>query len=269
MRYSINLSYCGATFHGWQVQPDAPSVQGALESALSVLLKEQVCLTGAGRTDTGVNAIGYTAHFDCSTAFDTGLIAYKLNAILPTSIVVHDIVPEAPDFHARFDANRREYTYFLHRVKDPFVESFSYRYTYPVLDFNKMNISAAELCGRHDFRCFEKAGADSRTSICTIHKALWESYEPTLCAKRRILADGTLSEDYWKFTVCADRFLRNMVRALVGTLLEVGRGKRTAESFSSLILEDGFSPVKSVMRSNAGESVPGHALFLTSVDYKK
>ena len=142
-------------------------------------------------------------------------------------------------------------------------------YTYPDLDFGKMNLAAEALCGRHDFRCFEKVGADSKTSVCTIRKALWESYEPTLCASRRTYPDGKTMEDYWKFTICADRFLRNMVRAVVGTLLEVGRGKRSAESFKSLVLDADYSGEKRVMRSSAGESVPGHALFLTSVKYQK
>lgn len=269
MRYSIILSYCGAAFHGWQIQPDAQSVQGVLESALSTLLREKVSVTGAGRTDTGVNAIGYTAHFDCNSAIDTGNIVYKLNAILPRSVVVHAISEADENFHARFDANEREYTYFLHSVKDPFVESFSYMYTYPDLDFERMNLAAEALCGRHDFRCFEKVGADSKTSVCTIRKALWESYEPTLCASRRTYPDGKTMEDYWKFTICADRFLRNMVRAVVGTLLEVGRGKRSVESFKSLVLDADYSGEKRVMRSSAGESVPGHALFLTSVKYQK
>ena len=131
MRYSIILSYCGAAFHGWQIQADAVSVQEVLEKALSVLLKEKISVTGAGRTDTGVNAIGYTAHFDCSTEADTHTLTCKLNAILPRELAVMSVKRVRDDVHARFDATKREYTYYLHRVKDPFVESFSYFCAYP------------------------------------------------------------------------------------------------------------------------------------------
>ena len=240
MRYSIKLSYRGAEFCGWQIQPDAPSVQQTLEGALSTLLRTAVGVTGAGRTDTGVNAIGYIAHFDAAEGLDTAQLCYKLNAILPRSIVVHAIAPAAPDFHARFDATRREYTYFLHRVKDPFVEDYSYLYTFPGVDFDAMNRAAQALPGRHDFRCFEKTGADSKTSLCTVTEAGWHRYTPTHLA----LTGREGGEDYWYFRIAADRFLRNMVRAVVGTLLEVGRGKRSVEDFRALILppDDTASP---------------------------
>lgn len=269
MRYYIILSYCGAGFHGWQIQPAATSVQGVLESALSVLLREDIRVTGAGRTDTGVNAIGYTAHFDAADDMDTERIACKLNAILPSSVAVHSI-RKAPDgFHARFGASRREYTYFLHRVKDPFAESFSYRCSYPELDFDRMNRAAELLLGRHDFRCFEKAGADSKTSICNVFEARWTSYEPVVHTVARTDGNGVPLKDYWYFRISADRFLRNMVRAVVGTLIDVGRGRRSLEDFGELVLDAGYSSEKSVMRSNAGESVPGNALFLSKVDYQK
>ena len=277
MRYRIKLSYRGADFCGWQVQPDAPSVQQTLEQSLSTLLHAPVAVTGAGRTDTGVNAIGYIAHFDAADGLDTRQLCYKLNAILPRSVVVHDIAPAAPDFHARFDAAEREYCYFLHRTKDPFVEAFSYLYTFPEVDFGAMNEAALSLLGRHDFRCFEKTGADSKTSICTVREAAWQRYTPTHL--QLIGRDG--GDDYWFFRIVADRFLRNMVRAVVGTLLEVGRGKRSVEDFQSLVLpaechpelvegsldsarDDTFSQPS---RSLAGESVPGHALFLSRVSY--
>ena len=171
------------------------------------------------------------------------------------------------DFHARFDATKREYTYYLHRVKDPFVESFSYFCAYPGLDFDKMNRAAAKLIGRRDFRCFEKSGADSKTSICTVSEARWTPYEPTVHAARRLDGEGKPLPDYWYFRISADRFLRNMVRAVVGTLIEVGRGKRSEESFGELLLEALPDREKSVMRSCAGESVPGHALFLSDIEY--
>ena len=246
MRYKITLSYNGADFCGWQVQPSSPSVQGTLEKALSTLLKAKTGVVGAGRTDTGVNAIGYVAHFDAAESLDCPLICYKLNAILPASISISSIAPVPDSFHARFSATGRKYTYFLHRVKDPFVDKFSYYYGYPGLDVDAMNEAAALILGTHDFSCFEKTGGDNKTSICTIREARWEACRPD-------------SGDYLKFTVTADRFLRNMVRAIVGTLLEVGRGKRTVGSVAALI--------ESRDRCEAGESVPGHALFLTGIEY--
>ena len=280
MRYSIKLSYSGADFCGWQVQPDAPSVQQTLEKALSVLLHAAVAVTGAGRTDTGVNAIGYIAHFDAAGGLDTHQLCYKLNAILPRSVVIHEIAPAPPDFHARFDATRREYTYFLHRVKDPFMDAYSWLYTFPEVDFAAMNEAAQALPGQHDFRCFEKTGADSKTSLCTVFEAGWHRYTPTHLA----LTGREGGDDYWYFRIAADRFLRNMVRAVVGTLLEVGRGKRSVEDFRSLVLpacppekichpepaEGSLGSARddiSSSRSLAGESVPGHALFLSEVRY--
>ena len=250
MRYKLSLSYDGSKFCGWQVQPAAPSVQQTLEEALGKLLGEPTGVTGAGRTDTGVNAINYIAHFDCGKELDCGQLRYKLNAILPHSIAIQEVSEAPENFHARFDATNREYTYFLHTVKDPFLESYSFLCTFP-LDFDAMNKAASFLLGKHDFSCFEKVGADNKTSICTIQKAVWEQYTPSIhCA-----SEGAC----WKFTIQADRFLRNMVRAIVGTLLEVGRGKREAGSINGLL--------ESHNRSMAGESVPGHALFLSKVEY--
>ena len=216
MRFKITLSYNGAPFCGWQIQPHAPSVQQSLNDALSTLLREDISVVGAGRTDTGVNAIDYVAHFDYDKSIDTTALKYKLNAILPPSIAIKGIEETDNDFHARFSARRREYIYHIHREKDPFAEQFSYQYSYPELDFDAMNEAAKELIGTKD-------------------------------------------ETHWTFHIAADRFLRNMVRAIVGTLLEVGRGKRSPESISEL-LESG-------RRSNAGESVPGRALFLSKVEY--
>jgi len=243
MRYSIKLSYRGADFCGWQIQPDAPSVQETLEKAISTLLRTPVSVVGAGRTDAGVNASGYIAHFDTAAELDTVQFCYKLNAILPHSIAVHEARRVPDDFHARFSASKREYTYFLHRVKDPFAESFSYQYCYPDVDFDAMNEAASLLPGTRDFSCFEKTGGDNKTSICTIYSAEWFKKD----------------ENHWYFRITADRFLRNMVRAIVGTLLETGRGKRSPASVRDL-LESGD-------RCSAGESVPGHALFLSKIEY--
>lgn len=244
MRYRIDLSYDGAPFCGWQIQPGAPSVQETLQRALSTLLHEDVAVTGCGRTDTGVNASHYVAHFDCGEGIgDCARLCYRLNSILPEAVAVRAVAPAADDFHARFDARRREYRYYLHRKKDPFCAAHSYFWGYPDVDFDAMQEAASRLLGVHDFSCFEKTGGDNKTSICNITEAGWTR----------------IDDDHWVFTVAADRFLRNMVRAIVGTLLEVGRGKRSAASISEL-LDNGD-------RCRAGESVPGHALFLSEVDY--
>ena len=279
MRYSITLSYDGSSFCGWQLQRGDPSVQGCLEEALSTLLGTTVAVTGAGRTDSKVNAIGYVAHFDIVDvgAPDPAELAYKLNAILPPSVVIHAISPEAPDFHARFDASQRKYTYFLHRLKDPFVEKYSLRRDWD-LDFAAMNRAAALLTGRHDFACFEKKGTDVKTTVCTVREAYWAPYVPT-----HVALMGFERGEGWRyayFRISADRFLRNMVRAIVGTLLEVGRGKRSLEDFASLILEAPEDPLSAEalrtdrnaapdpgLRSRAGDSVPGHALFFSGVEY--
>ncbi|MDY3783026.1 MAG: tRNA pseudouridine(38-40) synthase TruA [Candidatus Cryptobacteroides sp.] len=270
MRYRIILSYDGASFCGWQMQPDRPSIQEALQTALGILLKCPVSITGAGRTDTSVNAWHYVAHFDTASAIpDCEQLRYRLNAILPESVCINSIAEAASDFHSRFDATRREYTYFLHRCKDPFVAKYSYFYAYPGLDFERMNRAARELTGRHDFACFEKSGSDTKTSVCTVYEAFWAPYTPVLPMVSGI--DSAGCRDYWYFRISADRFLRNMVRAVVGTLLEIGRGKRDAGSISELVgpsIPDGAQvPKGGTRRSLSGESVPGHALFLSRVDY--
>ena len=156
MRYKLLLSYSGKDFFGWQSQPEAPSVQETLENALHTLFGSPTTVVGAGRTDTGVSAVGYVAHFDAASEIDANWLLYKLNAILPPSIIIHEVSIAAPDFHARFDASRREYTYFLHRCKDPFADSHSYRFTYPALDFELMNRAAALLVARTIFRVFKR-----------------------------------------------------------------------------------------------------------------
>ncbi len=256
MRYKIILSYDGSSFCGWQVQNCAPTVQECLQNALATLLKETVSVTGAGRTDSGVNAVNYTAHFDSSARdLDARALRCKLNAILPAGIMVHEVLPAPPEFHSRFDARQREYKYFIHRRKDPFVNEYSLLYTFG-LDVGKMNEAAEMLVGRRDFSCFEKTGSNSKTSVCEVTHARWEEYSPTHVALMGYPAE---EGDYLVFTIRADRFLRNMVRAVVGSLLDVGRGRRDLEWFAGL-LESGT-------RSDAGESVPGKALFLTGVEY--
>jgi len=260
MRYSLCLSYDGADFCGWQIQPSAPSVQACLEAVLSRLLGRSISVTGAGRTDTSVNAVNYIAHFDYDgiLPFEATDFTYKLNAMLPHSVVVHSVVPVADDFHARFSARRREYTYFIHRRKDPFLRAYSWQCGYPVLDFEAINQACKYLLGTHDFSCFEKTGTDVKTSICTVYDAFWEPYTPNHIS---VLCHSEQSEEseYWYFRIAADRFLRNMVRATVGTLIEVGRGKHSPEWVAELL--------RSGTRGDAGESVPGHALFLNKVSY--
>lgn len=257
MRYLIRLSYSGAGFCGWQAQVNAPSIQECLQKALSTLLNGEISVTGAGRTDTMVNAVNYVAHFETADPIrmETGVLRYKLNAILPAGIAVHEVSPAAPDFHARFDAVQREYRYFVHRRKDPFIDSRSYRYTFR-LDVEAMNRAAALLPGTRDFSCFEKTGGDNKTSTCTVSKALWESYTPDHV---RLLGYPCDDGDYLVFTISADRFLRNMVRAVVGTMLEIGRGRRSPEWIGELL--------SGGTRQDAGQSVPGHALFLSKISY--
>ena len=282
MRYFVKLSYNGSSFCGWQVQPNAHTVQECLETALSTLLRCQVGVVGAGRTDSGVNAVGYVAHFDYDSVIDTVAFGYKLNAILPPDIVIHSISaadpvegPETDKLHARFSATRREYTYFLHRTKDPFVSGWSYFCPWG-LDVDAMNRAARALLGTHDFSCFEKVGSDNRTSICTVQEAFWATYAPSHVALMGYEAaaqkpgSGDAGEGcYLYFRISADRFLRNMVRAIVGSLLEVGRGKRSEADFAALVLPVGEACDAEGLpaRCLAGESVPGHALFLSKVEY--
>jgi tRNA pseudouridine38-40 synthase len=233
-------------------------VQQCLEEALAKLCGGPVTVTGAGRTDTGVHAADYVCHFDLtgSLPFEASDFCYKLNAILPRGIVVHAVLPTTDDFHARFSATQRSYTYFIHRKKDPFVAAYSWQCGFPDLDFDVMNEACQYLLGTHDFSCFEKVGGANKTSLCTITEAFWKPYVPTLYT---VIPSAAKESEYWYFRVSADRFLRNMVRAIVGTLIEVGRGKHDPEWVRELI-ETGT-------RGDAGESVPGHALFLSKVQY--
>jgi len=261
MRYLVRLSYDGSFFSGWQIQDDTPTVQGELARCISTLLRKEVQVTGAGRTDTGVNAINYIAHFDLSEEgeeekeLDTKLLAHKLNAILPSGIVIHEISCASPDFHSRFSAKRREYKYFIHFKKDPFIEAYSWRCKFP-LDLEKMNDAASRILGTRDFSCFEKTGSSNATSICTVYEARWETYVPTHCREMGYPCD---EGSCIVFTISADRFLRNMVRAVVGTLVDVGRGRVEPEAMESLLA--------SRDRCAAGQSVPGKALFLVKVEY--
>ena len=257
MRYIVFLSYDGSAFCGWQSQPLVQSVQQTLENAISRLLGgSPIRVTGAGRTDTGVNASNYTAHFDTPLELPCSEedFAYKLSAILPSQIAVHKVCAcTGTDFHARFSARRRTYKYFIHFQKNPFVDKYSCRCWYD-LDIEKMNLACRKLLGTHDFSCFEKSGGSNSTSVCTVSQAVCEYYTP-----ESVSLMGYPQGKYMVFTISADRFLRNMVRAIVGSLIEVGRGRKDPEWFDTL-LESGT-------RCDAGESVVGYALFLTKVEY--
>lgn len=242
MRYFAELSYDGAAYCGWQRQPDAPSVQQTLERALSTLLREPVETVGAGRTDTGVNAAYYVAHFDTSNPIaDCSQLLYKLNLVLPPDIAVMSISAVAEGAHARFDATAREYRYRIEQAKNPFVRGGSWQYYVP-LDVAEMNRAAGSLLRYDDFTSFAKLNSNNKTNICHIEKAVWERQGSTL----------------W-FTIRADRFLRNMVRAIVGTLVDVGRGRYTAEQFEAIVASRDLS------RSSGG--APAQGLFLWDVAY--
>ena len=250
MRYFIRLSYNGGAFCGWQIQENANSVQHELQKALSTLFKEPVAVTGAGRTDTGVNAKNYIAHFDTANNISPGTTTvYKLNAILPKEICVHEIYPVPNEMHARFSAQSRTYKYYIHTEKDPFGSAFSYFIPPRKLNFEKMNQAAAYLLGEQDFTSLEKLNGGSKTSICNVTEAYWEPID----------APDFAHATHFVFTVKANRFLRNMVRAMVGSLLEVGSGKREPEWIKEMLAQKS--------RCAAGHSVPGNALFFVGIEY--
>ncbi len=242
MRYFIQLAYNGKLYHGWQKQPNAHSIQGELENKLAILLKAPTEIIGCGRTDTGVHAKDYYAHFESEIELDTAALVYKLNGILPKDIVVHTVFPVAADLHTRFDAKLREYEYWIATKPTPFYNELSFLYT-KELDVLAMNEAAALLLSYTDFECFSKVHTDVKTFNCNISFAKWEWKE-----KEQLV-----------FTIRADRFLRNMVRAIVGTLLEIGKGKLNLTDFQKIL--------ESKNRSEAGASVPAHGLFLTKVEY--
>lgn len=244
-RYFIYLCYDGTRYHGWQVQPNGISVQEELQSCLSTLLRRPVEITGAGRTDAGVHARQMVAHFDAGDVFDEAQLAYRLNRMLPRDIAVSRIEKVADGLHARFSATSRTYHYFIHIGRDPFLRHYSLEMPYQ-LDFARMNEAARLLLEVKDFGAFCKAGADVKTTLCDVTKAQWE-----------LMEDGDVKR--WRFVITANRFLRNMVRAVVGTLVDVGRGKISQEEFRQIVV--------SGSRSNAGESMPGHALFLWDIKY--
>lgn len=242
MRYFAELRYDGAAYCGWQRQPDATTVQRTVEDALSKIMRSPVEIVGAGRTDTGVNASYYVAHFDTDAEFDTPQTLYKLNLMLPQDISIDSITPVAADAHARFDAREREYTYFISPRKNPFLRNSAWLYYLP-LDVARMNEAAAVLLETSDFTTFAKLNSNNKTNICRVCRAEWQVED-----------DGVL-----RFTIRADRFLRNMVRAIVGTLVDVGRGRYTVEEFCGIVESRDLS------RSSGG--APPQGLFLSDIVY--
>lgn len=278
MRFFASISYNGSGLSGWQIQDNAPSVQDEIQKAVSAVLGEKISVVGAGRTDAGVHASDFTAHFDSDSLClleDPAHVIYKINAILPKNIVFRSITRVRDDAHARFDADSRTYRYYIHGKKDPFVQDFSWYCKYP-LDVEAMNRSAALLLGQHDFSCFEKTGNAASSPLCEVTAAGWSRWTPAIapmpdavtspCTARPSGASPASPghipgavPDYLVFTITANRFLRNMVRAIVGTLVEVGRGRHEPEWVLDVMA--------SRDRCRAGQSVPGHALFLTRVHY--
>ncbi|MDE7402335.1 MAG: tRNA pseudouridine(38-40) synthase TruA [Muribaculaceae bacterium] len=247
MRYMLRLAYSGLGFHGWQRQPNASSVQQTLEEALAVILRHPVELTGAGRTDAGVHARTMFAHFDTEasiTSHEKFLIS--LNRLSGHNIAVQELINVQDDAHARFDATSRTYKYFIASRKSPFLQDLSWFVPTP-LNVDSMNDAARLLLDTEDFTSFAKLHSDAKTNICRVTEASWENWENNFCVPGLV------------FTITADRFLRNMVRAVVGTLVEVGRGKLDTEGFRRVI--------EAKDRCVAGNSVPPQGLFLWDITY--
>lgn len=241
-RYFIKLAYDGSDFHGWQMQDNAHSVQAELTEKLMLMLKEDLHIVGCGRTDTGVHARMFYAHFDINSEIE-GIrdFIYKLNSFLPRSIAIYDLYLVDNEMHTRFSAKSRTYKYYISTQKNPFKENFSYQFL-PKLNVENMNRAAELLLDYTDFTSFSKLHTQTATNNCDISHAKWEE-----------------TDDMLVFTITADRFLRNMVRAIVGTLIEVGKGKMKVEDFKKVI--------ESKDRGEAGFSAPAKGLFLHDVGY--
>jgi tRNA pseudouridine38-40 synthase len=242
-RFFICIAYRGTNYNGWQIQTNAKTVQGILNEKLSLLLKEPIVLTGAGRTDTGVHARCFYAHFDYNKMDSNEIdkLVYHLNSILPSDIAVQSIFPVADNAHARFSATSRSYEYYIHSKKDPFLEGISYFY-HKSLDVQKMQLACKLIIEFDDFKSFSKNHTDVKTYNCHIFNAEWK-----------------VTENQIIFEIRADRFLRNMVRAIVGTMLELGNNSKSLDDFRKIIL--------SRDRSMAGQSVPPQGLFLIDIIY--
>lgn len=242
MRYVLKLAYKGTEFHGWQSQPNAVTVQEIIEQALTTLLRKPTSIVGCGRTDTGVHAAEYYAHFDLNVINDLQLLTYQLNSIFPKDIVLYQILKVDDDFHARFDAVSRTYKYYILLGRDPFALETMWQIPHGKYDVDLMNEAAEILLKHTDFQSFSKSKTDVKNYNCEVTEAHWELNRQSLV-----------------FTISANRFLRNMVRAVVGTLLDVGSGKLSVQDFENIIIQKN--------RSEAGLSVPAHGLFLHKISY--
>ncbi len=242
-RYFLKLAYDGTNYHGWQVQVNAHTIQAELEQKIGLMLNETVSVTGCGRTDTGVHAREFYAHFEVKTPILSEKdFVFKINRFLPKDIVIYELFKVEESMHARFSAISRTYKYYISRIKNPFENRFSYFYN-GSLNVDKMNMAAAILLEFNDFTSFSKLHTQTNTNLCVVSEARWDSF----------------SEGKLIFTITADRFLRNMVRAVVGTLFEIGKEKIPPESM--------FDIIKAKNRSRAGFSVPAAGLFLEKVQY--
>jgi tRNA pseudouridine38-40 synthase len=242
LRYFIELAYKGTHYHGWQYQPDAASVQETLEKALSTLLRTPIEIVGAGRTDAGVHSKQMFAHFDGEVVVEIPVLVHKLNSYLPKDIAIINIHKVHFDAHARFDATKRTYEYHIHTYKNAFECDDSWHYGLP-LNVEKMNEACKILFEHTDFECFSKVNTDVNTFNCKIYEAYWQQNDNKLM-----------------FTISADRFLRNMVRAIVGTMINIGLEKISLDDLTNII--------ESKDRNKAGFSVPAHGLYLTKVEYE-
>ena len=244
MRYFIELAFNGKNYHGWQMQPNASSVQQTINDAISKILRNDINIVGAGRTDAGVHATQMFAHFDSKTELDPYEVTNKLNAFLPEDIVIHTMFLTEDEGHARFDAISRSYEYRIWLGRNPFLIDTTWQLYQQRLDIEKMNEAAQVLLDYTNFKCFSKSKTDVRTYDCKVFNAEWKLKSNSLI-----------------FYISADRFLRNMVRAIVGTLVDIGLAKKTKQDLIKII--------KSEDRTKAGFSVPAQGLFLTNVTYKK
>ncbi|WPP49428.1 tRNA pseudouridine(38-40) synthase TruA [Catalinimonas niigatensis] len=244
MRYFIKIKYKGTQYHGWQIQANATSIQAVLSLALSQILREDISLSGSGRTDTGVHALQQYAHFDTTRTLNLQEHMHKFNALLPHDISIQEILPVKDEAHSRFDAYQRSYQYHIHQHKDPFLHEFSYLFR-PELDLDRMNLSATWLVTgkERDYACFSKSRSSQETSLCRIDHAEWVRIDPY-----RLV-----------FHITANRFLRNMVRAIVGTMLDIGTHKMSHGGFEAIL--------HSKDRKKAGRSVPAQGLYLSQVNY--
>jgi len=244
LRYFIELSYLGKNYHGWQRQPNAKSIQEVIENSLSLLLGDTIAVIGCGRTDSGVHASQYFLHFDVKSVLNEEKLKFKLNAFLPIDIAIHQIFLVDKEVHARFDAGFRSYEYRISLEKDPFLSETSWQLKFSQLDLHKMNKASEILLEYENFKCFSRSKTDVKTYNCDLEKAIWKKENNLLI-----------------FYITANRFLRNMVRAIVGTLLEVGKGNLSLHEFRLII--------EGQDRTKAGASVKAKGLFLTEVGYSK